>query len=664
MQKFTKFAFATAFVLAAFIVVNVARAEVTVPPNLLVGSSGQEVMDLQAALNAAGYTSTLTVDGSFGPMTKAGVVWYQSAHALTADGVVGPMTAASINSMGGVVSNVPGCMAGALYSSTTGAPCTGGASSVPGCTMPGQLYSVTTGASCSGSVVSNPTGVGSIESDTLIGGYASELVGVGDMDHQVAGIQLKAASGGSDVTLTSLSLQFVMTGGTGTDTKMEKYFSNVSFWEEGTKVGSALASEFSQDTNSAYTNYVYSKTLTLSGAKILAGQKSNFYVGVSALPVIDSANTVSGGNTWRVIVSNIRFTDGTGASLTYNPTNCSSTSTCSFSFASAASANSVEVDIARATDDMKAHVKDVDATSNTNKVQLLKANFKAVGSNLHIDKIPVTITSSIGLNLMASTLYLQNASGVVLDSTTVQATGTSTAYTFKNLNQTITNGSSADFIVSADILPLPGTNSFVAGSTMSATIAGGVAGFDITDATGNTIGATKLVGSATGESVAFYDKGIMVDPISATAALTAGQSANDDIQTFTIAFKVTAFGSTVYMPTLAGTSGQKVIFGVDKSGVVQSNVAISGVVVDSGPFSPSLSANGNFVITSGTTENFTLTVSVTDGVTNTAGLYRAYLSSIKWDSVDVASGGTFSGTYNFNLGPTNAAFTTNYQNAN
>jgi peptidoglycan hydrolase-like protein with peptidoglycan-binding domain len=58
------------------------------------GDSGWEVTKLQNALNAHGVA--VTVDGSFGPATKAAVVSFQSAHGLTADGVVGDSTATAL----------------------------------------------------------------------------------------------------------------------------------------------------------------------------------------------------------------------------------------------------------------------------------------------------------------------------------------------------------------------------------------------------------------------------------------------------------------------------------------------------------------------------------------------------------------------------------------
>lgn len=54
-------------------------------PTLRVGSKGSAVKTLQKKLG-------VTVDGSFGPKTKAAVVAFQKKHRLTPDGVVGPLT--------------------------------------------------------------------------------------------------------------------------------------------------------------------------------------------------------------------------------------------------------------------------------------------------------------------------------------------------------------------------------------------------------------------------------------------------------------------------------------------------------------------------------------------------------------------------------------------
>ena len=55
------------------------------------GDSGAQVKQLQRALARAGY-SPGSIDGSYGPGTKAAVARFQTAKSLTADGVAGPKT--------------------------------------------------------------------------------------------------------------------------------------------------------------------------------------------------------------------------------------------------------------------------------------------------------------------------------------------------------------------------------------------------------------------------------------------------------------------------------------------------------------------------------------------------------------------------------------------
>jgi len=60
------------------------------------GSIGDEVMELQKFLNAAGFDCGIA-DGKFGPKTKAAVIKFQIANGLKGDGVVGALTRAVLN---------------------------------------------------------------------------------------------------------------------------------------------------------------------------------------------------------------------------------------------------------------------------------------------------------------------------------------------------------------------------------------------------------------------------------------------------------------------------------------------------------------------------------------------------------------------------------------
>ena len=100
--------------------------------------TNNEVSALQDFLQNAGYLQT-SPTGFFGLMTLSSVKKFQSSNNISPTGFVGPLTRAKINSLScGTTtvipvttttttttrsSNVPGCVAGANFSSTTGAPC-------------------------------------------------------------------------------------------------------------------------------------------------------------------------------------------------------------------------------------------------------------------------------------------------------------------------------------------------------------------------------------------------------------------------------------------------------------------------------------------------------------------------------------------------------------
>jgi putative chitinase len=79
---------------------------------LTLNSSGPDVVALQQALEAAGF-SPGTVDGSFGPGTEAAVLAFQRSEGLAADGVVGPNTARALGlpTVPDIPSAIPGVTA-------------------------------------------------------------------------------------------------------------------------------------------------------------------------------------------------------------------------------------------------------------------------------------------------------------------------------------------------------------------------------------------------------------------------------------------------------------------------------------------------------------------------------------------------------------------------
>ena len=233
-----------AIVVAFAMFATTALAAYTHVGTLRQGSSGSQVVSLQTTLGG------LVADGSFGPMTKAAVMSYQSSNGLVADGVVGPLTGASLagSMMGGGSMTYPaGCTSSSGFSPTTGLSCSGGSGSLPAGCMPGYLFSSTTGLSCSGGTTPPPSGLqggaGSIDTYDLTSGLSNEEVGEDAEDVKVAGLNLEN-SDDSDLDLTAVRLVF-NEGTAASD--FDNYASEVSIWLGSKEVARVDADEFNDD---------------------------------------------------------------------------------------------------------------------------------------------------------------------------------------------------------------------------------------------------------------------------------------------------------------------------------------------------------------------------------------------------------------------------------
>jgi hypothetical protein len=706
---------------------HAAAATCSITSTLKLGSKGTQVACLQSTF------LSLTADGNFGPKTKTAVMAWQTKEGLTADGVFGaksltvwegstvtaslPVGCSSTTGFSATtglpcnsatVSTYPaGCTSAAGFSPTTGASCSTGvmtATYPAGCTS-AVGYSSTTGASCATGVttttVVNPTGAGNISSDSILGGFANTIVGGGDVNHQVAGFQLTGAGGGSNLNLSSATIQLVETN-LGTSSRMADYFSSVALFENGVQVGTLPYSAFQSNNVSGISNYVYSASMPLTGATVTAGQQSNFYVAVSAVPSIDSQNY---GGIWDLQVNNIRFTDGTGTTLTYSPTSfpafTTSLTAATFSFNSASTANNIVLNVARASSDQNAHTVTVNTTGgSTSKVPLLQVALTTQGGQVvSVNKLPVTFTSAgastsnassstgtsggtVNVGGLANEVYLMNGT-TVLDSESIPSglTGaTATAYpvVFKiSSGSPLLVSSPVTLTVAADINSTTG-GAYVGGASLTAsTLIGQTSnlsnGWDLT--VGNTNGSelltygsggnanTVVPGTAVGQQVAFYATGVSV----AETGDTCTANNNSDVSSTSslscvVTYNVTANGAPAYIPQAGGI----VSAGTISSPMAVTN-AISFVVQNSASTSPvsshasvsisqvgvnATSSDGGleWTIPAGTTAQFSANVVVTDPNNASGGeQLRGYLANVVWGT----NTGTWGTNYNFNLNNTN-----------
>ena len=675
-----------------------AASTCSITSTLRLGSKGTQVACLQSTF------LSLTADGNFGPKTQVAVKAWQATKGLVADGVFGPMSRAAwegstvtatlpvgCQSTAGfsastglpcnsaTVSTYPaGCVSASGFSPTTGASCSTGVAAMTypaGCTS-ALGYSPTTGASCStgATTVVNSTGAGNISSDGLIGGFNNTIVGVGDVNHQVAGFQLTGAGGGSNLNLNYATVQLTNVGSD--SSRLADYVSSVSIIENGVTVGTVPSSAFSATNSSGAVNDIYSASFPLTGATVTAGQTSNFYIAITANSSIDSANFSA---IWEVAVNSVRFTDGTGLTLSYSPSSggIGSLSVAKeFTFGSAASANNIIVNVGRASSDMNAHTVTVNATGNTTqKVPLLAFTISDQGGQtVSVNKLPITLTSSAShVSSLTPEVYLMQGS-TVLDSENVNSTACTTTSTcpiyFKNFSTPLlVTGSPVTLTVAADINAVgAGTtdSNYVAGTYLTATtLIGSSTGWDLSVGSPSgteisTITTTIIPGTANGQQVAFYATGVSVAETSdvCTANNNSDVSSTSSLSCV-ISYSVTANGAPEYIPkggvidtSTTGTGLLKtgINFAVEKSGAnnVTSNASVS--VSQNGTNATSQSAT-EWVIPAGTTANFTATVVLTDPSNAAAGQYRALLSGVAWSATD--TGSPWTNSYTFNLNDTN-----------
>lgn len=575
----------------------------TATSTLRQGMSGAAVSALQSALNNYAGAS-LSTDGSFGPATKAAVMAFQSSKGLVADGIAGPATQ------------------GAL-----------------------QNASMMSGGACDNDDDSDSDNeisgdAGSISSTDIVSSYANEEVGEGESDVPVAGLRIEADNG-SDLGITSIKLEFDHTGSGSED--MDDYMSEVTVWYNDEQVASVDVDDFSENSSN-----VWSKTVTLDGVVIDADDEGDIIVAVSALDTIDSSDL---SQNWTVDFVNVRFVDGqdvvTSEVVTENAV--------TFSFSSFATAADVEMNIALDNDNMEARVQEVDSSSDTDGVELLKFTVEAEGTDITINDLPVflTVTGATDVDFVANTLHLE-VDGEEFSETVSTSAATATV-TFDDIDFTINEGDEVTFTVLADINDLD--SNFEAGDTLKAELPSyTVDAIDADDEQGDAISDADATGTALGEQVSFYETGIMVTDFSSDVTNYVDDGSDDDTGEFTMTFKVTAFGGTVYVgDTASATTVTSIPDSVVTSGAIRYRLTDSGTAtVDDQATDVNFSeadgaddsSNGNIELEEGESAVITLTVTQTNDSIEDDGIYRAYIMGIMWNTTDATN---LYNVYDFNL---------------
>lgn len=598
------------------------------------GSTGEAVECLQSKVGA-------TVDGKFGPMTKAKVMAKQSELGLTADGVVGALTRAAL---AGVTPTPTAdlCPNGmTLASNCTTAP------TATGTLCPnGNLLS----NNCAAATTTGTVGVGTVDTYSLISSLNNEKVGEGTDDVKVYGLDIEVGEG-SDLSLTAAKLVF--NESTGATSNFKDYADEVSVWLGSTKIGTVTADKFTDDNAWTY-------TVGLSNAKILANTTGKLYVTVSGANNLD---TNDAGDAWTLDITSIRWVDGQGAMISEDP----ATATRSFTFETSATASNMEFKISA--DDANvndAHIIDVHATDDTQNVPILSFKVKVEGtSDIMLKDIPVqvnvTTASNVDDMINGLTLYMDgnevassnmavDCNGDAAGDADCVAVGADETYVFHDIDTNLDAGGTYHFLVKADFQSI--ADALNAGDGINAVFGEtqtDLATFDAEDSTGTNLVDADKTGTATGSTSIVRDSGINVKLVTAkwdsTAAGGSG-TGNPDLGTYSITFDVTAFGADMWVdgtkPTLAGTDGIDLGLNAPSggTGTIDSEITSSTGAV----MSNTQNTTATFKVAEGETERFTITTIVTP--TGAGGLYSVKLSSLSYGaaSTDITDATAAAGT--------------------
>lgn len=560
------------------------------------GSSGADVTCLQTYLTGTGhFTFAGGATGYFGPVTQAAVAAWQAANGVApAVGYFGPISQAKYMAIAGAAPTTP----------TT--PTTPTDTTLQG-------------------------GAGSVKTYTLMGAYNNEKVGEDETDQTVAGLEIKADDG-SDIMITAVKLVFAQ--GTADDNDFEDYAEDVSIWLDGEEFARVDADTF--DTDNTYT-----RTLTLDrGAVIRADAKGELTAAVSGQRNIDSNNT---GETWTLDFTSVRFEDALGATISENPSTAARTMT----FATFATAAGVELKSRLANDNPDAQVINVHATNDTDDVELLRFILEAEGGDIRVRDLPITLTAvGANVNAVANTLYVTIDGTKYSESITTAATVGST--TMNDFDVTLDEGDTAEVVVTVDINDIE-AGTFDEGDTLKAEFtADNRLAADAEDESGEDLASADRTGTALGKNMSFFDVGIKVTLVSASASVATDDGVTNDTGSFEIKYRVEAFDGTVYVSATAEATTATTFTSNADSATANTGATIyaleaggSATVVGESEIITFTTTGGgsdstrDVELTEGEYSEFTLTVTRTNTTAiGVADLYRVLLKGIGWSTTN------------------------------
>lgn len=604
--------------------------------DLTIGSTGADVTALQNWLISKGFSIPAGATGYFGSQTQSAVAAFQIANNIAPSaGYFGPKTRAVVNAMaGGSITGgttIPGCAAGAMYSSTTGASCAGAVVTVPGCTA-GAMFSSTTGASCTGGTVTGGTS-GTITTPgaegiltVTAGPISNSVVNVGQT--QVPVMTIRAQAQNSDIAVQRVQLDL------GNNTNIyNKIYSKLYVVDAST--GNILASTVLNSSTVVQSGSDYVVSLTGFSFVVPKGTYRDLQIKADLYGSIN--DSYIGTYTMTVQSNGVRGIDGAGQDQ-YGPAGTISQAiTLNKSLIDNSIAN-ISLDSATP----QATAIPVTDTTNGQYLQLPVLTFDVGAQNdsVHLHNLAVNFTAVQSASVGSITAaYLYQGSTQISSAAITNVSGNNYTATFSNI-QDGTAGAS---------VPVNTTLPYTVKVDVTGVTAGSLTVTASTTQTGTTIynsqdGTVQTMnGSAIGNALIVLGKGPAFTLNSSSIAVSGQNQNGSTVSTSTITATFSVSAQAVGTPVLFGTQASstnpmftfKVYNGAGT--VVAANTLMassSGFIVPTGTGFTSTGAT-SFQLAqqqSGTLNNITFSFAGKDstGQPLTAGPYSVEISSISY----------------------------------
>lgn len=436
----------------------------------------------------------------------------------------------------------------------------------------------------------------------------------GAKDTIVLGFEVEAKD--SDVRLQNVRLEFVHTGDG--STRLERYATDVSVWQEGREVGRDNVSSFTRTRVSG--DDIYSRQMPLSNAVVRQNDRVRFFVAVSALTNLDSGDL---NEEWEVSATTVRFEDATGVVTTTS--DFVNDVENEFVFEDTILSGQAELRFSKGANNPEATAIEVNRNTPSSDILVLEFNIRTQGATILVDELTfdVNVTGAdaddvvdrLTLRNGSQTLGVEDGDDQVVfddleDFLTLQPNTTTTLQVFarfKQQNGNYSQGTTVQVELDRD-----------------ATVAENEKGDRL-------VALDNYRGSARGEEHTLFVDGIVAQFVSANASKTTNDSSSDEGE-FVIVFDVTAFGDDAYI----NPANALAMFDLAKVSAGGAEATPTAALSSTARF-----GSGGFStwyeVTEGRTERFTLTVSVVpefdaDPADNEGGFYEVRLTAIPFTS--------------------------------